>query len=1020
VIACPSCGAENREEARFCDSCGAALAEAAPVREVRKTVTVLFCDVTGSTALGEKIDPESLRHVMSRYFETAKAIVERHGGTVEKFIGDAVMAVFGVPTVHEDDALRAVRAAEELRRALVGLNQELRQRFQTSLELRMGVNTGEVVTGTEERLATGDAVNVAARLEQAAQPGEILLGAETLGLVRDAVEVEEVPPVEAKGKSERLPAVRLVGVSLDEAPVRRHAGPMVGRERQRRLLEEAFANVVGDRACHLFTILGTAGVGKSRLVAEFLGGLGEATVVSGRCLSYGEGISYWPVTEVAKQLGVDASEVPELAGILGDESAAGSADEIAWAFRRLLEARTAERPLVVVFDDIHWGEPTFLDLVEHVSEFSRDAPILLLCMARPELLERRPTWGGGKLNATTVLLEPLGQEEAAELLAGLLLDERLDAALRARILDAADGNPFFVEEMVAMVAELENGDGAGVAEIAVPPSIQALLAARLDQLESPERVVLERGAVEGDVFHRGGVEALAPEEREVRQRLMSLVRKELVRPDDPQLPGDDAFRFRHHLIREAAYDALPKSLRADLHELFAAWLERSGAALVELDELVGYHLEQACRYRAELGTPAGSAVANEARRRLAEAGLRALRRQDLAAGLNLIERALALVEPGAIDLALEVDRFAALYFSGRTREASEAADDVAERAAAAGDRVAELSARLEAAVYRLFTEPQGAIEVLTTLLDEAMPVLEASGDDVALAAGHFAAGMVDHLRARWDAKVEVVERAQVHARRAGLARCEMWITPALIAAKHFGSAPPSELLTLFEEKRSIFGFSNHFQIESLAMLGRFDEARAVLAEYVGHLTERGAKIELGTLLSHTAVKVEQLAGDYAAAVVYGEEGCALLEEIEERGFLSTSLPLLGQALYELGRLDEAEAVAAQAAEIGASEDVFTQVLWRQVTAKVLARRGKHDEAERLGREALATIQETEMLDATGDAFADLAEVFALGGKTEEAAGALEQAAALYGRKGNIVSERRTRERLAELHGRLVP
>ncbi|MET0608227.1 MAG: adenylate/guanylate cyclase domain-containing protein, partial [Gaiellaceae bacterium] len=253
MLVCASCGAENREGARFCDSCGAPLAETAPAREVRKVVTVLFCDVSGSTALGERIDPESLRRVMSRYFETAKAIVERHGGTVEKFIGDAVMAVFGVPTVHEDDALRAVRAAGELRGGLGELNEELERDYGTQLELRMGVNTGEVVTGTEERLATGDAVNIAARLEQAAQPGEVLLGEETHGLVRAAVNAEAVPPLEAKGKAERLVAHRLLSVQA-EAPARRHDAPMIGREGQRALLENAFANVVSERACHLFTI----------------------------------------------------------------------------------------------------------------------------------------------------------------------------------------------------------------------------------------------------------------------------------------------------------------------------------------------------------------------------------------------------------------------------------------------------------------------------------------------------------------------------------------------------------------------------------------------------------------------------------------------------------------------------------------------------------------------------------------------------------------------------------------------
>ncbi len=719
-------------------------------------MTVLFCDVTGSTALGERIDPESLRNVMARYFETAKAAIERHGGTVEKFIGDAVMAVFGVPVVHEDDALRAVRAAADLRTALGPLNEELEQRFKTRLQLRTGVNTGEVVTGTEERLATGDAVNVAARLEQAAQPGEILLGGETLRLVRGAVEIEPVAPVEAKGKSEPLAAYRLVAV--DQASTARvHIGPMVGRERQRHLLEEAFANVIADRTCQLFTVLGTAGVGKSRLVSEFLDGLQEATVVVGRCVSYGEGISYFPVTEVAIQLKAGAAEHPGLAPILGDDEAPTSPDEIAWAFRKLLEQHAATGPLVVVFDDIHWGEPAFLDLVEHVADFSREAPILVLCMARPELLDRRQSWGGGKLNATNVLLEPLGTDEAAELLAHLL-PSHVEDGLRSRILEAAGGNPLFVEEMVAMVAELQQGNG-DLAEITVPPTIQALLAARLDQLDPHERIVLERGSVEGNVFHRGVVEALAPEEREVPRQLMSLVRKELVRPDRAQLSGDDAFRFRHLLIRDAAYDALPKAERADLHQSFAVWLEDHGAELVELDEILGYHLEQAWRYRTELGAASDPELMAAARARLEAAAHRALLRDDSAAALNLIERALALVPEGEIDLLLETDRLSTLFFRGQVQPAYEAAGELGERAAALGDRTVEGTAAIERAKFGGYVDPEGSAERLERLVDEALPELERVGNQVALYLAHYGRGSALHMLGRMDQGREAMDRA---------------------------------------------------------------------------------------------------------------------------------------------------------------------------------------------------------------------------------------------------------------------
>ena len=381
--ACPSCGREITGEFAFCPHCGAPLAAPAPAREQRKTVTVLFCDVTGSTALGESIDPEALRALLARYFERMKEIVERHGGTVEKFIGDAVMAVFGVPVVHEDDALRAVRAAAEMREALPELG----------LEARIGVNTGEVVTGTEERLATGDAVNVAARLEQAAQPGEVLVGGPTLALVRGAVEVEPVEPLALKGKAEPVPAYRLLRVREPEE--RRHGMLFVGRDRELAVLREAWERVRAQQRCELVTVVGEAGVGKSRLVAELLASV-ETTVVRGRCPPYGEGITYWPVVEVLKQLDLlpsDAAAAEAIRSLLGESESATSAEEIAWAFRKTLEQAADERPLVVVFDDIQWGEETFLDLIEHVALLSSGAAILLVCIARPELSRAPPRAG---------------------------------------------------------------------------------------------------------------------------------------------------------------------------------------------------------------------------------------------------------------------------------------------------------------------------------------------------------------------------------------------------------------------------------------------------------------------------------------------------------------------------------------------------------------------------------------------------------------------------------------------------
>ena len=1012
MAVCPSCGAENRDEARFCDSCGSPLA-AEPARESRKRVTVLFCDVTGSTALGERIDPESLRNVMARYFETAKAAIERHGGTVEKFIGDAVMAVFGVPVVHEDDALRAVRAAADLRTALGPLNEELEQRFQTRLQLRTGVNTGEVVTGTEERLATGDAVNVAARLEQAAQPGEILLGGETLRLVRGAVEIEPVAPVEAKGKSEPLAAYRLVAVD-QASTARAHIGPMVGRERQRHLLEEAFVNVIADRTCQLFTVLGTAGVGKSRLVSEFLDGLQEATVVVGRCVSYGEGISYFPVTEVAIQLKAGAAEHPGLAPILGDDEAPTSPDEIAWAFRKLLEQHAATGPLVVVFDDIHWGEPAFLDLVEHVADFSREAPILVLCMARPELLDRRQSWGGGKLNATNVLLEPLGTDEAAELLAHLL-PSHVEDGLRSRILEAAGGNPLFVEEMVAMVAELQQGNG-DLAEITVPPTIQALLAARLDQLDPHERIVLERGSVEGNVFHRGVVEALAPEEREVPRQLMSLVRKELVRPDRAQLSGDDAFRFRHLLIRDAAYDALPKAERADLHQSFAVWLEDHGAELVELDEILGYHLEQAWRYRTELGAASDPELMAAARARLEAAAHRALLRDDSAAALNLIERALALVPEGEIDLLLETDRLSTLFFRGQVQPAYEAAGELGERAAALGDRTVERTAAIERAKFGGYVDPEGSAERLERLVDEALPELERVGNQVALYLAHYGRGSALHMLGRMDQGREAMDRAADIAEGLGLPHLQAWVQPYRVAARFHGTTPIEEVLAWMKEQEAAGLSSSGLQVNrglALAMLGRFDEARALAKELQEELEERGSSVALALLLAMMAPETERLAGNPAAALEINTRGCQMFEDAGERSWLSSALGIQGQALYELGELDAAFDAAAHGLELGASDDAYTQILTRGVQAKVLARRGSFEEAEELAREGCKLADATDMSCSRGGAYEDLGHVLYLAGKTAEAEAAIEHAVEIYEAKGAVAMSERVRRMAAE-------
>jgi class 3 adenylate cyclase/tetratricopeptide (TPR) repeat protein len=865
-------------------------------REYRKVVTVLFCDVAGSTSLGESVDPEVLRALLSRYFDEMKAIVERHGGTVEKFIGDAVMAVFGVPQVHEDDALRAVRAAVEMREALPELG----------VQARIGLNTGEVVVGTDERLATGDAVNVAARLEQTAEPGEILLGAETAALVRDAVETEPTGPLELKGKSEPLVAQRLLTLH-EQAPAfaRRLDAQLVGRERELRRLHEAFAQAVDDRSCQLFTILGVAGVGKSRLTAEFIGSLEDASVVRGRCLPYGEGITYWPVIEVLKQLptatelGLEPAALAAIEQLLGEEHAVSSSEEIPWAVRKLLEAAAESSPVVTVFDDIHWAEPTFLDLLEHVADLSRETPLLLLCLARPELLDRRPGWGGGKLNATTILLEPLSSTETDELLERLVGEAPLAPDLQQRIRDAAEGNPLFVEEMVALVEE--SGDG----EVSVPGTIQALLAARLDQLEPAERGVLERGSVEGRVFHRGAVQALAPDESNVERRLTGLVRKELVRPDKAQLAGEDAYRFRHLLIRDAAYDALPKATRGDLHERFSAWVEAHGAELVELDEIVGYHLEQAYRYRVELGQ-AEESLGRRAAERLWAAGRRSLVIGDGNAAVKLLGRAASLTQPsGREGVKLLLDLASALLDCGELREAVARQEEAVELAQALGDRVLELRAVCELGRLRGVTDPSFTAEQAIELGLEAVRELEPLGDEQALAAAWAFVAMGENVRGTWQGVEAALEQVVGHARRSRDRRRETEALQLLGAGIFWGPTPLSAGLPRVEAMlrdaagdkwleswltRPVVGF--------YAMQGRFDEARDLLARARSTLEELGLPLDIYTLAFWSG-PVEILAGNPAAAERELAAGCQGLEASGETGWLSTMAAFHAETLYLL-------------------------------------------------------------------------------------------------------------------------
>jgi class 3 adenylate cyclase len=986
MVVCANCGADNRDTARFCDSCGAALEEAVAPRQSRKVVTALFCDVTGSTALGEDLDPEVLRGVLNRYFAEMRGIIERHGGTVEKFIGDAVMAVFGIPTVHEDDALRAVRAAAEIRERLPAIAQDVG----VELRFRTGVNTGPVLVGEGENLAVGDAVNVAARLEQAADPGEIVIGEETLALVRNAVQVEALEPLDLKGKSEPVPAFRLLSMDPDAPGVARHLDArLVGRDRELALVRQAWDRAVLESGCHLFTLIGEAGVGKSRLVGELLSGIAQgASVLRGRCLHYGEGITFWPLVEALMPVGGLAQPVIERLSSGG----AAVPEELFWDVRRLLEELAAERPVLLHIDDLQWAEPMLLDLLDHVADLSRGAAILLLCTARPDLLDIRTGWGGGKLNATTVLLAPLSGEDSMVLLEEL--GDGLDREARARVIEASEGNPLFLEEMVALAGE------RGTVE--VPPTIQALLTARLEGLPPEERELLERGAVEGEVFHRLAVRALAGERlaAELGLRLAGLVRKELIRPHPATFKNDEAFRFRHLLIRDAAYDTLPKATRADLHERFANWLEANAGDLVELDEIAGWHLEQAVRYLRELGRAVAPDVASRAAAHLYSAGRRAGDRSDVPAASNLLERALALSAPDD-PLVAEIS----LALADQHVEAGEFARAEELVALAEQDPAVGPLAVLTRLNLMINTRASEALREIEARLESLLEEFTSAGNERGIAKAHVVGFLVHLMAAQSRRAAEEARLAALHAARAGdvglQARALGWYATELAWG-------PESADTIERELDEIERGSHAAYVAAILDLSRGEVARLRgELDLAAGLSRQGvAKLEgLGVRPLAAAGALHVALGEFsaqrpAAAVEALLPADAVLAELGERSFRSTIQALLAWA-YSLVPEPELALTACDASlELSAPEDVINYAIVPTVRARLARLEGNLKRAEELAREGVANGAKTDYVSVTTPAQLELACALAGLGRREEAETAAREAFAQYRSKGD--------------------
>ncbi|HEX6127462.1 MAG TPA: adenylate/guanylate cyclase domain-containing protein [Candidatus Limnocylindria bacterium] len=1051
VRLCQTCGEENAEEHRFCVSCGSELRDLRRVRDTRKTVTVVFADPKPTTADGSSPTAEALRDVMSRYFAGMQRALEGHGATVEKFIGDAVMAVFGLPIRHEDDALRAVRAASDMQDALPVLNEQFEAEYGITLHNHIGVNTGEVVAGDAslgQRLVTGDIVNVAARLEQAAGSREILLGDLTYRLVRHAVEVEPVEPLTLKGKSEPVPAYRLLRVSrVGEGVQRRQDTPMVGREAELEALRGLLQRAVRERACRMATVVGDAGVGKSRLIREFTSAAAaDALVIHGRCLPYGDGITFWPLREAVREAAAigaddapdeatallrarvpDAAVVERLASVIGFSDVPFPVPEVFWSARRFLEILSTERPVLLVVDDIHWAEATFLELIGHLVESVEDAPVLLLCTSRYELLERQPDWAQDPASLRLVL-SPLTDADAGLVVEGLLGGTGLDEAVRGRIVQAAAGNPLFVEQLLSMLIDegvLRREDDRWVqagdlSRLRVPPTIEALLAARLDLLENDERGVIEPAAVIGQNFPVPAVTELVPAglAPAVPQRLESLTGKQLIQPSEDADEGD-AYRFHHLLVRDAAYAGLLKRERAELHERFVTWAEAfnalHGVDNREFEEIHGYHLEQAFRYLMELGTLDEQAVATGQRAsgKLASAGLRAMARGDGPAAANLLRRASNLLESDSLERGKLLPRLGmALQEIGEFDEANGVLEEAIRVARLHGADGLEAQARLIGMEVQYFSgDDPGWGDRAMAEVERAVPILEALGDHIGLAMANRVLVGVHGARAQYGRAAEAGRQMIEHARAAEDSRLERRGSIGYSQAALLGPTPVDEALDqcqrLVQEAagdRRAEAMIGLCIAQLLALRGEFVPAREQYVRSQRMLNDLGRSV-VASSTSINAAEVEMLAGDLARAEALLRSDYAELGEMGEQYRRSTIALLLARVLLLQHRIDEADILAQEIRASAAADDVDSQVAWRSVVAEIDALRGNTEEATTLALEALELSRTTDDPRLQGGVHAVLAQVHELAGRDDEGRSAADEARRLYETKGDIVSAR---------------
>ncbi len=1057
---CANCAAELRPTAKFCDECGTPTAVTPPAAAAttpdatRKTVTALFADLVGSTSFGERADAEVARSVMARYHALLQHAIDAHGGTVAKFMGDGMMATFGIPEIAEDDAIRAVHAGVDIQRRFTEFATEVARQHGETLGLRVGVNTGEVVIASGDADLVGDALNVAARIEHACNAGRVAVGEETWRLTRGEFGYDSLGDVTVAGRAQ---PVAIYEVVADASATVETTAPFVGRVSEIITLRAAFDAALEARAARLVTVLGSPGVGKTRLSRELCAALADdanAATVELRCDRAGDA-TFAPIAQLIRTLAdlsddadIDADTVrTHLGTLLADDepdrerlidvfaglvgtAPSRSVEETFWGIRRLVSATSGGRPTVVVIDDIQWAEPLLLDLLEHLAEWVQDVPLLIVCLARPELRDVRPSLAEpGRRVEAVLALDGLDAAATEALAAGLLGTDRLPAGLVERLPTSTDGNPLFVRELVRMLVDDQvirrTGDEWELAidaeAVEVPPTIQSLLAARVERLPGDERSVLELASVIGAEFNLGALRDLAGPTPHLPALLESMRRKELVEPTGTYWGDEPVHRFHHVLIRDAAYRRLLKTTRADLHERVAVWTDRAAEHLIgEHEAVIAFHYEQAHRYHGELGTVDDhvTGLGRRAAELLSVAADRALGRDDLAAAGTLSNRAVALLPESytAERARLLLVVCECTLSSGDVGAARPA---VAQLRAEAGDdpTLGAWASCFEAQLVGL-TDPDGLVGAEATATGAAK-LMEELGDGAGEAKAHqVRAELLARLGRVGDAELEL-DLALGAARRVDDRRRVTAVLGAAPLAALWGPSPVARaggrcldvvrLLRITTASPSVEATSMRCQAVLEALRGRFDVARSMLDASRTTLEELGLRHGLWET-AHLAGVVELVAGDASAAITPLREAYDGLIEMGVGIDAGRAAALLAHALVAEGRIDDAEPFAAASEQL-AGQDLKTAIAWRVARAEVLAARGVIAAGIALATEAVEIAAATDLVIDHADACASLAALHAQAGDTVAARAARTEAKRLYDLKGaSVPSARLTDER----------